>query len=197
MKATVCDTRTSWKDKLAMAANEDDYFDRFGKFEQDYSFRNEYNESYDEWADRIFTEYVKSRKSQKEIPAKVASSQEQQTPKKNKLKLKLKEEKGSSASRSCCIQDQLEKLFDADSTDVIKTKSLPFNEDSSADSIVSDLLGQTSHGSRKQIKDVIRSWHPDKFWQLFHHRIHSEHKDKIIRIVTHVSQALLNFGRLQ
>ena len=90
------------------------------------------------------------------------------------------------------VRNLLEKLFDANETEVIKPKSLPFDENTMADTIVAELIGHAE--GRKQTKDVIRQWHPDKFYQMLHHRIDPAYKDKILRIVTAVSVALLQFG---
>lgn len=172
-----------WNQRLR-EAEEDDHFDLFGNFESDETFKNDYNETYDQWADRIAAEFTKRYKSPKE------SYVQPPPPEKSSMatpKLKLKSEKKPSKLLKA------EDLFDKDSKKTIKAKDLPFDETTPSESIVHLLLGQNH--DKKSVKEILRKWHPDKFAQQLQHRIHPGHKDKIFRIVTHVSQALLNFGR--
>ena len=132
------------------------------------------------------------------------------SPKKKELLLKIP--KKNSEAKQTLFRDKLSKLLDPQNTQLITTNSLlPFDENSTSDFIINQLLLSDDAGSepttsgstgsqvqdrkRKRIKEVIRIWHPDKFSQLYHQRIDPEHRDDIIRIVTHISQALLNFGR--
>ena len=136
------------------------------------------------------------------------------SPKKKELLLKIP--KKNPEAKQTLFRDKLSKLLDPQNTQLITTNSLlPFDENSTSDYIINQLLdgseSTTATGSqatlsqatgsqvqdrkRKRIKEVIRIWHPDKFSQLYHQRIDPEHRDDIIRIVTHISQALLNFGR--
>ena len=126
-------------------------------------------------------------------------------PKKKELLLKIPK-KISESKQQTLFRDKLSKLLDHQNTELITTNSLlPFDENSTPEFIINQLLlsdgseSTTATGSqdrnRKRIKEVIRIWHPDKFSQLYHQRIDPEHRDDIIRIVTHISQALLNFGR--
>ena len=136
------------------------------------------------------------------------------SPKKKELLLKIP--KKNPEAKQALFRDKLSKLLDPQNTELITTNSLlPFDENSTSDYIINQLLdgsesttatgsqatGSQATGSqvqdrkRKRIKEVIRIWHPDKFSQLYHQRIDPEHRDDIIRIVTHISQALLNFGR--
>ena len=120
----------------------------------------------------------------------------------------LKIPKKNSEAKQTLFRDKLSKLLDPQNTELITTNSLlPFDENSTPEFIINQLLlsdgseSTTATGSnvqdrkRKRIKEVIRIWHPDKFSQLYHQLIDPEHRDDIIRIVTHISQALLNFGR--
>lgn len=175
-----------WNRKLK-EAEEAEHFEMFGKFEQDWNdgnFKNAFNETFDQWADRIASEFRKRKHSLYQVPLPPPP------PKEKKMELKkIKVERKPSVDDT---KVQIEKLFN--STDVIKAKNLPFNEETPPDQIVQELIGNASNNC-KSIKEVLRRWHPDKFYQLLHNRIHPGHKDKVIRIVTHISQALLNFGR--
>ena len=129
------------------------------------------------------------------------------SPKKKELLLKIP--KKNPEAKQTLFRDKLSKLLDPQNTQLITTNSLlPFDENSTSDYIINQLLlsdgsestttatgSQVQDRKRKRIKEVIRIWHPDKFSQLYHQRIDPEHRDDIIRIVTHISQALLNFGR--
>lgn len=140
---------------------------------------------------------------------KESEKESKKAPQKKELLLKIP--KKTPDAKQLLFRDKLSKLLDPQNTELITTKTLlPFDENSTSDYIINQLLlssdddatgstATTSGGSqdrnRKRIKEVIRIWHPDKFSQLYHQRIHPEHRDDIIRIVTHISQALLNFGR--
>lgn len=184
----------SWERRLR-EEEEVERFENFGKFEPDWnsdSFKNDYNETFDQWADRIHAEFTRLKdknkpKFQKE--SKKEASKESPPRKVLKLKKLPKETTGNAK-----VKIKLEKLFNKNCQDPIRVKDLPFDEKTAQDYIISVLLEDKSK-DRKSIKDVIRNWHPDKFSQMFHHRIDPEQRDDIIRIVTRVSQALLNFGK--
>jgi hypothetical protein len=75
---------------------------------------------------------------------------------------------------------------------------LPFSEDSSAEKIIETILWRADNDvtSRDRLRDALRKWHPDKFAQLTQARINNEaEKNKMFKIVTHVSQVLLNYGK--
>jgi hypothetical protein len=176
----------NWQDKLS-EANAEDYYEIVGKFERrqfndEFNYKNKFNESYDQWADRIFSEFRKRRQ-----PAEAANKQKQQPPK--ELKLKLANPKLERYNKLAS------KLFDKNSTDEILPESLPFKLTTSTETIVELLIISTSGDEKKAVKEAIRKYHPDKFSQLFHDRIAPENKEAVFNIVTHVSQALLNYGK--
>lgn len=178
------DHESEWQEKLSNA-NQDDHCDAFGKIiEATFDdYKNEYNETYDQWADRIFSEFRRKRSS----PAILKKSEDQKQPPvaQKKLELKLKPEKKLKMV-------QLNALLD--STDLITASKLPFTEASSPDFILNILL--EAEASKEAIRNLIRRWHPDKFSQAFHARIPDDQKEGVMKIVKTVAQALLNYGKL-
>ena len=205
---------SDWSQKL-QHEDQDEHYERFGKFDvwEDTGYKNKFNETENEWADRIYAEFsrLQSRnnkliKSKKDAMEEKEERDPKKAPKKKELLLKIP--KKNPEAKQTLFRDKLSKLLDPQNTELITTNSLlPFDENSTSDYIINQLLlsdgsdSTTATGSqvqdqkRKRIKEVIRIWHPDKFSQLYHQRIDPEHRDDIIRIVTHISQALLNFGR--
>jgi len=208
---------SNWSQKL-QHEDQDEHYEHFGKFDvwEDTGYKNKFNETENEWADRIYAEFSRMQsRNNKRIKSKKDAKEEKEDPKKapKKKDLLLKiPKKNPEAKQQTLFRDKLSKLLDPQNTELITTNSLlPFDENSTSDYIINQLLlsndddstatgsNATATGSqdrnRKRFKEVIRIWHPDKFSQLYHQRIHPEHRDDIIRIVTHISQALLNFGR--
>jgi len=203
---------SDWSQKL-QHEDQDEHYERFGKFDvwEDTGYKNKFNETENEWADRIYAEFSRLQsRNNKRIKSKkdAMEEKEERDPKKapKKKELLLKIPKKNPEAKQTLFRDKLSKLLDPQNTELITTNSLlPFDENSTSDYIINQLLlsdgsdSTTATGSqvqdRKRIKEVIRIWHPDKFSQLYHQRIDPEHRDDIIRIVTHISQALLNFGR--
>jgi len=205
---------SDWSQKL-QHEDQDEHYERFGKFDvwEDTGYKNKFNETENEWADRIYAEFsrLQSRnnkriKSKKDAMKEKEEKDPNKAPKKKELLLKIP--KKNPEAKQTLFRDKLSKLLDPQNTELITTNSLlPFDENSTSDYIINQLLLSSDDGSesttatgsqvqdRKRIKEVIRIWHPDKFSQLYHQRIDPEHRDDIIRIVTHISQALLNFGR--
>lgn len=205
---------SDWSQKLQQE-DQDEHYQRFGKFDVwgDTGYKNKFNETENEWADRIYAEFsrLQSRNNKRIKSKKDAMEEKEENPKKaqKKKELLLKiPKKTPEAKQQTLFRDKLSKLLDPQNTELITTKTLlPFDENSTSDYILNQLLvddgsdsttatgSQVQDRNRKRIKEVIRIWHPDKFSQMYHQRIHPEHRDDIIRIVTHISQALLNFGR--
>jgi len=212
---------SDWSQKL-QHEDQDEHYDRFGKFDvwEDTGYKNKFNETENEWADRIYAEFsrLQSRNNKKNNKKNTMEDKKEKDSKKSpkKKELLLKIPKKNPEAKQTLFRDKLSKLLDPQNTQLITTNSLlPFDENSTSDYIINQLLdgsesttatgsqatGSQATGSqvqdrkRKRIKEVIRIWHPDKFSQLYHQRIDPEHRDDIIRIVTHISQALLNFGR--
>jgi len=207
---------SNWSQKL-QHEDQDEHYEHFGKFDvwEDTGYKNKFNETENEWSDRIYAEFSRLQsRNNKRIKSKKDAQKEEKDSKKapQKKELLLKIPKKNPEAKETLFRDKLSKLLDPQNKELITTNSLlPFDENSTSDYIINQLLlssddDSTATGStatatgsqdrnRKRFKEVIRIWHPDKFSQLYHQRIHPEHRDDIIRIVTHISQALLNFGR--
>jgi len=197
------ESSSNWNKRLQQENQEEHYecFGKYDKWEDEYTnreYKNVFNETADQWADRIYFEFSKKRNDSYQEQRKNRQKEkmeEKTTPTPPKKELLLKLPKKTSSAKKNLLMDQVSKLLDTKNTETITTKSLPFDENSPSDYIINELLGSKDVPDRKSIKEVIRIWHPDKFSQMFNHRIHPDQKDDIIRIVTRISQALLNFGR--
>ena len=185
----------SWEDKMKNAYDED-ISEARGSFhvaEEDY--KNCFNETYDEWADRIYTEFVKKRRPSKvpRIDAKSKDDEGSAEPEK-KMKLKLKQSTSSSSSvstKALCLKQMLE------SSETITIKKIPFTLQSQPESIISVLMmgdvNQQENDSKKMLREALRIWHPDKFFQKFNSRIKAEEKDDIRKLVNFISTVLLHY----
>ena len=180
----------SWEDKMKNAYDED-ISEARGSFhvaEEDY--KNCFNETYDEWADRIYTEFVKKRRPSKvpRIDAKSKDDEGSAEPEK-KMKLKLKQSTSSSSSvstKALCLKQMLE------SSETITIKKIPFTLQSEPESIISVLM-MGGNDSKKMLREALRIWHPDKFFQKFNSRIKAEEKDDIRKLVNFISTVLLHY----
>ncbi len=211
------DDDSKWQEKLRQA-DEEDYFQFHGKYEQHESyFRNVFNESYDQWADRIYSEFRAKRDRIAQAEREKFSeskdkdgqkSRDEDNIEKKEWKLKLKDPKIER------FRTKYKKLFF--SSDPITVALMPFKTSDSAESIVELLLSappqetpsqnaaqkdeplkddDAKATSTRKLREAIRKWHPDKFNQLFRSRIQSDSYEDVMKIVTHVSQSLLNFGK--
>ena len=186
---------TEWNEKVTQIGEEDHFF-HFGKFEDQKQFYNKFKETYDQWADRIYNEYNKRHK--KERPP---------TPQKTKVEDKCSEFQNvklppfkpiypsvlllNETSKSV---EKYKKLFSMEGC--INKKDLPFSESSTAEEIISLILRCDDSSEQKKIlREGIRRWHPDKFSQIFNGRIKKCDEDDVMKIVTHVSQILLVYGK--
>lgn len=52
----------------------------------------------------------------------------------------------------------------------------------------SDLLSSNCVGRRARLRELRLRWHPDKFYQRYHHAIHPDHLESVMRSVTGVFQ---------
>ena len=78
----------------------------------------------------------------------------------------------------------------------IRARDIPFDQDTPSDAILDVILGPDASDSGKaRIREAILKWHPDKFSQVFGSRVVAADREKVLSIVTRVSQALLNYGK--
>jgi len=187
----------NFQQRLDYLASEE-YFEFQGKFER-YDVGGGIDapdETYNEWADRIFSEFRRKHSTRTETSSSKKSEKGKTEPPAPKLvpKLKLVSEQNKRTLDIYLVK--FKKLFE--SSEELAVKDLPFSEDSSAEKIIETILWKADNDvtSRDRLRDALRKWHPDKFAQLTQARIKNEdEKTKMFRIVTHVSQVLLNYGK--
>jgi len=186
------DPEESWAEKLADADYEDRVESRL-EMDQNSDFVNAYRENYDQWAERIFTEFLR----RKNVKLKAEKKQKKSQPNQKESAFQLKAEPlklPQPSKRENFAHEKHRSLF-------VKTKitvdDLPFTEDSSSDEIMSVILtGKGNEAEPKtKIREAIRKWHPDKFTQMCGQFIVESQRDQVMKIVTKVSQALLNYGK--
>ena len=184
----------TWEEKLRHAYDEDVSEARgsFHNAEEEDTYRNCFNETYEEWADRIYAEFMKKKRP---LPTskKVEESDKTKSDKTQPKKLKLRKEtnpSSSSSSKALCLKQLLE------SSEPITLERIPFTLQSTPESIVSVLMmGQNEQEikCKKRLKEALRVWHPDKFFQKFNSRIKAEEKEDIQKLVNFISTVLLHY----
>jgi len=181
----------TWEEKLRHAYDEDVSEARgsFHNAEEEDTYRNCFNETYEEWADRIYAEFMKKKRPLPPSNKKVEESDKTQ-PKKLKLR-KETSPSSSSSSKALCLKQLLES-----SSEPITLERIPFTLQSTPESIVSVLMmGQNEQEikCKKRLKEALRVWHPDKFFQKFNSRIKAEEKEDIQKLVNFISTVLLHY----
>ena len=177
-----------WKEKL-MQAHEDDHAYNAGQYSKEL-YQNQYKETYDDWADRIYCEFKKRHQNisakHKKPDVKINES--------DVHAVKLPPFKPLYPSKSDKKACKYNKLFTKKGK--IYKSDLPFNENSTADEIILLLVNVNENTDKKKVlREAIRKWHPDKFSQIFSHRIAESDITEVMNIVTHVSQTLLLYGK--
>ena len=180
----------SWEEKMKNAYDEDMSEERGSLHVAEEDYKNCFNETYDEWADRIYNEFVKKRRPSKmthtDVKSKKDDDDDGEAPEK---KLKLKQSTSSSSSvstKALCLKQMLE------SSETITIKKIPFTLQSEPESIISVLM-MGGNDSKKMLREALRIWHPDKFFQKFNSRIKAEEKDDIRKLVNFISTVLLHY----
>lgn len=177
-----------WNEKLAQA-HEDDASIYCGKY-GDGKYQNQYHETYDEWADRIYNEF--NRRHQRKFTQ--PKNSETKTQSSANAEMKLPPFKPKYPIENNVKISKYNRLFTKKG--MINIADLPFSKTSTADEIISLLvIGNENTDKKKILRDAIRKWHPDKFSQMFSGRIDKNEFDDVINIVTHVSQTLLLYGK--
>ena len=88
------------------------------------------------------------------------------------------------------------KLWESD--DPITPNAIPFQgmEDVAILDIMLELVKDSgAEEVKKKIREELRRWHPDKFWQKMSHRVAMKDKEAVMERVKRVSQALTNYGK--
>ena len=181
-------SENEWNEKLKQA-HEEDYIVNVGKYRES-QYKNEYQETYDEWADRIYNAFQK--RHQKTSPKPVLPKSEARSSSFTELKLPAFKPKYPSTNNEKIIK--YNELFSKKS--IIHTSDLPFCLKSTADEIITLLLSVSGETNKKKVlREAIRKWHPDKFIRMFSEKIDKQELNDVIAIVNHVSQTLLLYGK--
>ena len=211
-----------WNEKLNAIGGEE-YYSTFGKFDyaEEKCFENEFKETFDQWADRIYREYSKrhhqrnvanqphlSRPAEKSSSARSGDGEKGNTGFRN---VNLPPFKPIYEKRKDDTIAKYRKLFLLGKSDQLTKTDLPFSLNSTADEIISLVLrcnsasnqisegAEHEHKQQKVIREAIRKWHPDKFAQMFQNHFTTVDNSKdfsdVMKIVTHVSQTLLLYGK--
>ena len=186
---------TTWEEKLS-AAHHDDMYDEYKFIENwgdDFNYTNQFNENYDQWADRLYQEYMRKQKSGSKIksnaPKKDVNKDSEEIPRKT-LKLKLK----PAEMVPQLNYEEVEKLLSKTCKNPITAKSLSFTVKSSPDTIINAIL-KDKIDLKKALREAIRIWHPDKFSQMYDQRILASDASAVHEIVLNVTSALLKYGK--
>ena len=197
-----------WERKLAMEA-EDDLTDfvgsssRFGLNGYD-NDGDESKETYDEWADRIYHQFMRRKKP---AAAPQPKSEKGPQPKSRMPKLekplRAKQEHRRLSRQDILYQKFCDKFLGEDSSThahEIRADDFPFTTQTDSNEIVSAVCGSAAQeldaaSAKKAIRDELRRWHPDKFMQKYGRRLSVKDRGAIELIVTHISQALIQFGK--
>jgi hypothetical protein len=170
--------------------HEEDHFFNFGKFDDQKQFYNQYKETYDEWADRIYNEFNKRHK--KPPPTNIKTKIEEKPS--DFQQVILPPFKPIYQTEDIESVEKYKRLFSMNER--VNRKDLPFSESSTAEQIISLILKCSDHtGEKTSLREAIRKWHPDKFSQMFNGRIEKCDIGDVMKIVTHVSQTLLVYGK--
>lgn len=203
-----------WREKLELNARED-LFDRMGSHHvlespDDDECRAFIGESFDTWADRIYSEFIRQRQRQRRIEEKPTSKPfKEPSAFQNNLKLKPKTEPKPPKNTANTYSRFKSKFLMAEHSDkTIRLRSFPFSVDTPPSEIVNLLLNsqmpvgscgvnaeENSKMMRLILREEIRLWHPDKFMPKFRTRCHPNDVEQISDLVNHVAQALINYGK--
>ena len=190
-----------WRDRLKEECDEE-YADAMGKFETfSGAFDEPSSESFDNWADRIFEEYM-SKKKKSRVCVKPRENNKDDVKRNKDLKPEidldqakknydlLKQKKKFDKQRKLC-----QEMFS--SNNKILYSNLPFK-----DVVAEDILDIILHDCnsdpvliKKRIREELLKWHPDKFKQKFGSRIDQNETENVMSHVKHISQVLINYGK--
>lgn len=173
-----------------------------GRYIQSFCNDDHTQETYDSWADIILKEYNKRRLASKKLlaPKSVPTCSSYEARATKKLpKLKLKQISDEEKYAHFCDLYLGEK-----STLELTVEVFPFNTETESKEIVHLIIEKNtfhskpvlSNDMKKRIRKELQLWHPDKFKQKFGTRFNREQQDEIERVINHVSQSLINYGKV-
>ena len=190
--------KDEWHEKLQFGES-DDLWDSLGTqgFGSSSGSAEDYfmGETFDEWANRIFTEYHR-RKQSKDSEKITTNPSKTSNPTTSMMSNRLGTLKPP-ILKTPSYEQFCRRLQDP-STE-LTVSSFPFTLTTPPEVIVDTILqGSCSKSEdliKLKIKSELRRWHPDKFNLQFGQIIAREEKDKIFQLVTYVAQALISYTK--
>jgi len=200
----------SWEEKLASEWLDDCTDMGFAAdFETDWAESVPEYSSFDEWADRMAEEYKR-----KHLTASEKHKRRKETNRKRKheetndMKDRLEKEQELYRKRMTLkkhevlvskhkrYQENLGKhKSDTEQKQKLRFKDIPWPCHGSVSEMIEVIMSGLPHNCspKERRKFVLRQqvlWHPDKFMQRCHNRLHEDHKESILEAVNALSQAL-------
>ena len=192
----------AWRERLEWEC-EDEYHGLQGRWEEEEEgWGEEERETYDDWADRIFKAF--SAKRRPPPPVKDAQRREE-GPKAPPKTLRPEFDVAQMEENSRLLRERKQREKQArlcsklwESEDPILPEGIPFYgmEDVAILEIMLEAVKESgAEEVKKKIREELRRWHPDKFWQKMSKRVAAEDKEAVMDRVKRVSQALTNYGK--
>lgn len=164
-------------------------------------------ESFDDWADRLTSEYRAKRKGGR-LPEQETESREQKKRKtedenSRNAKHKKKQKRGPDRrNHTLLMRLRYEKrmaAFEAEDGEDVGFDDIPWpgstdNTDHMVTILVSDKSKMSAEDLKKYLRTHQRTWHPDKFMQKFGKRLKESDRERILDKVKELSQALNKAG---
>ena len=187
----------AWRERLEWEW-EDEYHGLQGRWEEEEGWGEEERETYDDWADRIFKAFsakrrpppVQRKEEGPKAPPKTLRPEFDIAQMEENSRLLRERKQREKQGRLCS------KLWESE--DPILPEGIPFQgmEDVAILEIMLEVVKESgTEEIKKKIREELRRWHPDKFWQKMGHRVAVEDKEAVMDRVKRVSQALTNYGK--
>jgi hypothetical protein len=190
----------AWRSRMEEEAAEE-YGDLQGRWEesQEEGWQGEAGESYNAWADRIYEAFTARHRPPPPPPTAPAAPRKPLAPEADPADLARAEENLRMLRLARLRERQrkmIERLFGSE--EEVVAGSLPFRgaEDGEVlETLLEEVAGAGPEVLKRRIREEIRRWHPDKFWQKVGHRVAADHKEEVMEGVKRISQALTNYGK--
>ena len=190
----------AWRERLEWEC-EDEYHGMQGRWEEEEGWKEEERETYDDWADRIFKAFSAKRRP----PPVVDKQRKEEGPKAPSKSLRPEFDVAQMEENSRLLRERKQREKQArlcsklwESEEPIVPEGIPFHgmQDVAILEIMLEVVRESgAEDIKKKIREELRRWHPDKFWQKMSHRIAVEDKEAVMERVKRVSQALTNYGK--
>lgn len=190
---------SAWEDDMADSLPEQSYYEGFGDETP--------QESFDDWADRLATEYRQKRQGKpeqekQESEARQRKRKRQEEQERRRVKSNKKQHGPDRRNHIQLMKLRHEKkmaAFEADSSENLSFDDIPWpGGTDNTEHMVTILISDKSKMSKDELKKYLRThqrtWHPDKFMQKFGKRLKESEREKILDKVKELSQALNKAG---